>query len=445
MLVHSSLRVVTLLSAVRAPPPCMMLEDAAPSPPQPLPVPEAVATLLVGCAVQAQLSYHNEFKNEVQGRWLEAFLGHEHLKVERVDSRGGGRLLFRGLSDVLRCEWREYFRTMLRGKPEKYACRYKVGTADTVGGPSASASDAARAGANTAPGDQPSWAAASASRAANPYLKKQETFREYTEVVEPRRIATGLMSIVRQLCAEWSTDLDFVAREGGFLLEACAVGADGAFGEGCDVDIDAAAATMMDGVDVDKALANSALSLPEPLYASLRAASAKWHSDVEEAPSPFRAENFDLLQRACTREAALSVLARLDAAADRDPRSVEAASAEWLRSKLADEWLPRFESPSRPQLAGLFCLSILSAPPTPRRVGDSDSGGGDGDGGTLRLVDPEAIGQEVLEARVGIASAWAAALATSSVSDALQELLREDLEGQLASNTDPEATRDDSD
>ena len=178
---------------------------------------------------------------------------------------------------------------------------------------------------------------------------------------------------------------------------------------------------------------------------TLRAASAKWHSDVEEAPSPFRAENFDLLQRACTREAALSVLARLDAAADRDPRSVEAASAEWLRSKLADEWLPRFESPSRPQLAGLFCLSLLSAPPTPRRVGDSDSGGGDGDGGTLRLVDPEAIGQEVLEARVGIASAWAAALATSSVSDALQELLREDLEGQLASNTDPEATRDDSD
>ena len=40
------------------------------------------------------------------------------------------------------------------------------------------------------------WAAASASRAMNPYLKKAEpTYREYTEVIEPRRIAQGLMSI----------------------------------------------------------------------------------------------------------------------------------------------------------------------------------------------------------------------------------------------------------
>ena len=37
---------------------------------------------------------------------------------------------------------------------------------------------------------------------------------------------------------------------------------------------------------------------------------------MEDAPSPFRAENFDLLQRAATREAALATLATLDADAD---------------------------------------------------------------------------------------------------------------------------------
>ena len=52
---------------------------------------------------------------------------------------------------------------------------------------------------------------ASASRAANPYLQKEskEQFKEFTELVEPRRVAQGLMSILNQLSAEWSTDLRY--------------------------------------------------------------------------------------------------------------------------------------------------------------------------------------------------------------------------------------------
>ena len=132
---------------------------------------------------------------------------------------------------------------------------------------------------------------------------------------------------------------------------------------------------------------------------------------MEDAPSPFRAENFDLLQRAATREAALATLATLDADPDsvrgptpphptpphgptvlllqassptvagRQPHGcrpavprlqaasptvaghqphgcrpsaprLQAVSAEWLRRKLEGEWLPRFETPRRSQLAG---------------------------------------------------------------------------------------------
>ena len=87
--------------------------------------------------------------------------------------------------------------------------------------------------------------------------------------------------------------------------------------------------------------------LPSVVYASLRGATAKWtyQADMEDAPSPFRAENFDLLQRVATREAALTALATLDV----DPDS--AASAAWLRQKLDTEWLPRWEVPGRSQLA----------------------------------------------------------------------------------------------
>ena len=122
----------TLLAATRLPPSIRMRDDGAAGV---RPPPEPLCNLLLQCAVQAQLSYHSEFKNEVKARWLAAFLGHEHLQVERV-GRTQTRISYRGLSDGLRCSWRDYFLTMLRGEPETYSCRYKVGTADTAGMPS---------------------------------------------------------------------------------------------------------------------------------------------------------------------------------------------------------------------------------------------------------------------------------------------------------------------
>ena len=37
--------------------------------------PDKLLDLVVQCAVQAQLAYHNEFKSEVRAKWLESFLG----------------------------------------------------------------------------------------------------------------------------------------------------------------------------------------------------------------------------------------------------------------------------------------------------------------------------------------------------------------------------------
>lgn len=117
-------------------------------------LPNQLSSLLLQSAIQTQLSYHVEFKNEVRTRWLEAFLGHEHLKVER-----SGRLNFKGLTDGLRVDWQDYLRTMLRGKPESYSCRYKIGTPDQEDDASAAAKDAAAAGAGSSGGDEAPWAA----------------------------------------------------------------------------------------------------------------------------------------------------------------------------------------------------------------------------------------------------------------------------------------------
>ena len=381
---------------------------------------------LCQCVVQAQLAYYNEFKNEVRSRWLEAFLGHEHLKVVRTGGRkDSGKVVYRGLSDGLRCSWRDYFSTMLVGKPEKYEVRYKVGTPDYVGTarPSSSALEAARSGAHTG-GAAPAWAAASASRASNPYLNKPETetYHEYTELVEPRRIAHGLISIANQLAREWHADLTgHVAGEGAYLLECSEEDA-----EQCDADT-APAVLMAELGNLTHAAHDVNIKLPDVLYSSLRAASASWISDLEfdDAPSPFRAENFDLLQRATTREAALSVLVELEAEGTPSSR----ASALWLRERV-EAYAPLWEKPPRNQLAGLFLLELLTTPPSPRTLPPVEGATGDAGGATLAMTEPEDVAQRILAQRERTCRAWGAAL-RDDFTQQLQELLAQSLEQQL--------------
>ena len=379
------------------------------------PPPEKLSNLLLQCAIQAQLSYYNEFKNEMRSRWLESFLGHEHLRVERTGAKGGGKILYRGLSNGLRCSWLDYFRTMLKGKPEKYEVRYKIGTPDiagtAMGQKNSSAYNAAAAGAGNAGGEQPAWAAASASRAANPYLQKGEAvqYREFTETIDPRLIANGLMSICRQLCNEWEYDLTkFVAREGEYLLHECQDAA-----EECEI-IDGVGGVLTALGGNISALQDPLVQLPGIIYSTLRAASADWNSDFnEEGTTPFRAENFDLLQRALTREAALSVLAELEASSS--DNTGDAASALFLRERI-EVYAPLWESCPRNQLGLLFLLELNTAAPTPRTV----------EGG-LGLTDPAMVADRVLGARWDLAREWGKSIGENTP-PMLQRLLLESLE-----------------
>jgi len=386
--------------------------------------PDKLLDLVVQCAVQAQLAYHNEFKSEVRAKWLESFLGHEYLHVERIGGREC-RIVYRGLSGLNDCSWRDYLGTMLRGSPQEYKCSYQVGTPDTAGGPGEKAQAAAAAGAGQEQGVAAApWVAASASRAQNPFLNKEApAVREYTEVIEPRRVAQGLLTIFRQITSEWSMDLRMVADEGEYLAQACLGG---------DAGLSRCLAACGERNNGNSSMATAAsdvrVPLPTVVYASLRGASAKWtyQADMEDAPTPFRSENFDLLQRATTREAALTTLAALDA----DPDST--ASAAWLREKLDAEWLPRFEAPGRSQLAGLFMLELLSLQSTARPTADD----------RLELVDPVQIAYRILDERETIARDWADALAEATPR-LLQSLLAADMEETLALNVTTTAAADD--
>jgi hypothetical protein len=293
--------------------------------------------LLLQCAVQAQLSYAVEFKNELMGRWMCSFLGHEHLRVHRTGDYGSGRITYRGF-DGLRCSWRDYFLTMLSSGPQEYEVRYRVGTADIGHWPKLDVDELGVP--KTASGEPASWAEASASRRANPYLKQAEPqYKLYTEVIEPRRVARGLMAIREQLASEWADDLRTIATDCEQLRGwYCAQQASADTQDVCVAEPRAPAVLAK-----DDRVADSAPGAVEVLDIMCASAKSAW----TEASTPFRSLNFDLIQRALIREAGVRALVALR---DRG----ELATCDWLRVEI-EEWMPRFEAYARARATPSRC------------------------------------------------------------------------------------------
>lgn len=304
------------------------------------------------------------------GRWLCSFLGHEHLRVARTGDYGTGRILYCGLDGGLRCSWSGYLRTMLSSGTQTYDVQYHVGTADIGHWPKPEGGEAP----TSADGTPYPWAAAAASRRANPYLQKAAPqLKTYTEVIEPRRVARGLMGVREQLAQEWEEDLRVLAQEGedmrAWFCEqqearearrqaeagAPADGRAASHAEMCNLqpsappsrDDSPLPAHSENGGAQPGSAAHS--DPPNPTSAEPAAPSpagsdrllahlfARGKSNWSEASTPFRAQNFDLLQRALAREAALFTVASL-----RESPST-AATAAWLLAEL-DLWLPAFEA-----------------------------------------------------------------------------------------------------
>lgn len=339
-------------------------------------------SMLVRCAVQTQLAHYSAFKNQLHSEWLTEFLDHDHLwqRTAEEPPRYDGVL-----SSGLRCGGLEYLRTMLRKEPQSFEVRYEVT------GCIASRPEAAVQGGTSE---------AAISRRMNPYLQAQEpTYKTYQEVIEPRRIATSLMAVCDQLSEEWTADLQAIACEGDTLQELCSrdelTSSDG------DIDLDVAATDVADERPRD---------LPAPISEAFRAVQGGWSSDggdAAEEASPFREENFDLLQRTATYQAALELLGA------GSPEGVD-----WLTSRLK-QWEARWEEPDTPHLGNVFLVQALQAPPTPKQRAD----------GTLFMASPRAVAAEVLAARERLCFDWLEALPrlqrqrTALVSESFEEAL----------------------
>jgi len=130
-----------------------------------------IGGLLLQRAVQTQLYYLEDLRDEPRGVWLRGFLGHDHL-----DARGRFAAL-----DGVRCPggWRRYLEHLIRAPP------FSI-TVELAPPP------------------------LSAQQRRNPYLARPKG-RTYEETIEPAAISKTLCTVARSLEREWAPALAEIA------------------------------------------------------------------------------------------------------------------------------------------------------------------------------------------------------------------------------------------
>ena len=94
----------------------------------------------------------------------------------------------------------------------------------------------------------------------------------------------------------------------------------------------------------------------------------------------------------------------------------------WLRDRI-EAYAGLWETPPRNQLAGLFMLEVLTAPPSPRTLpADEPKGAPSG----LGMTDPERVAELVLVHRQQICQEWGVSL-RDGMPPKLQQLLADSL------------------
>lgn len=141
--------------------------------------------LLCQRAVQTQIKYYRDFKNDFATDWLLRFseqrMGCRRLYTSRRGSSSGGFLHYhKGMGSA---GWDEYLLGVMSAPVESHEVSVVWGS--RVGGGSPE----------------------------NPYLPKKQAVRTYTDSVEPARVARQLLSIRETLAEEWIDDLRLIEHD----------------------------------------------------------------------------------------------------------------------------------------------------------------------------------------------------------------------------------------
>lgn len=144
--------------------------------------PDRVENLLLQRAIQTQIYYLHDLRDEPQSSWLAGFLDHSHL-----DEEFGGEFVVKGKNaglGLLRVEWQDYLAQL--------AAHPNVGIEVEIAAPNRGF--------------------VSERELRNPFLQQQQLLTiKYTETIEPAKVAQRLISTTRVLVKEAQKDLTELA------------------------------------------------------------------------------------------------------------------------------------------------------------------------------------------------------------------------------------------
>lgn len=237
--------------------------------------------------------------------------------------------------------------------------------------------------------------------------------REFTVDIEPASICSRILSVREQIAKEWVRDLDVVISRGDHILYSVHQKMRRERGE---LDTEAGSSEGIDDkYKLGEALGNNWVRVP-PMSSSGDGDAAFERMNLsflenensENAPSPLRKGNFDLLTLLATKESIRRVLsggisAEYDTGEENDGirTTLTSASVDFLRSFYEDRAEYHFGSKSkRYHMADEFIEQLVMAPA--RMVTLPKPVGGD----APIFIDPVVIAEVILKERGRVAKEW---------------------------------------
>mmetsp|Transcript_33456 Transcript_33456/g.50471 ORF Transcript_33456/g.50471 Transcript_33456/m.50471 type:complete len:433 (+) Transcript_33456:174-1472(+) len=209
-------------------------------------------------------------------------------------------------------------------------------------------------------------------RRKNPYLEDQ--FTEINIDIDPTSVANRILSVREQIANEWVCDLETLKVSNDMILKT--------YNEKIEEE-----RKKQSEEEEDNAMNNHPkVDFERDAVTLLRGSEAFADKD----PSPLRHANFDLLALLLTQESIHRVLRDyLDAGKERE------VSFRWFREYYTERVVKYFDGEQEFGRADDFLGELLSTPPSIKT-----------DAGTMDLVDPLRVAEDILAVRSDVAMEW---------------------------------------
>jgi len=203
----------------------------------------------------------------------------------------------------------------------------------------------------------------------NPYLK--DRFVEFKIDIDPASLTDRILAVREQIGREWVSDLEILGRANQQILDSY----------------------FQIAKEEREKLDSDLLTSPALAFERTAANALNNHTAFGATGSPFRGGSFDLLYNLCTQASVHRLLHTL-----RDMR--EDAHTEWLRNFYSERVADFFDGDLPYGRADDFIEELLLSSPS---IIDSEDG-------TISLIDPHRLAEQIIETRNDIVLEWIEAM-----------------------------------